>query len=64
LDTLIQSLRTLIKQSTEAFGSDNPATLNLQEQLAAALERQEQARKKVFWIQPQGFTPGAGEKKG
>lgn len=62
MDTLIQSLRTLIKQASEAFGPDDPSTLNLKEQLAAALARQEQS-KKVFWIKPQEFTPAGGEKK-
>lgn len=62
MDTLIQSLKTLVKQASEAFGPDDPSTLNLKEQLAAALERQDQARK-VFWIRPEGFSPAGGEKK-
>ncbi len=62
MDTLVQSLRTLIKQSTEAFGADDPATLNLQQQLAAVLEKQEQS-KKVFWMKAEGFIPASGEKK-
>lgn len=62
MDTLVQSLKTLIKQSAEAFGADDPSTLNLQQQLAAVLEKQEQSRK-VFWIKPEGFHPANGEKK-
>lgn len=61
LDTLIQSLRTLVKQASEAFGPDDPSTLNLKEQLAAALDRQDQARK-VFWIKPEEYTPAAEKK--
>lgn len=63
MDTLVQSLKTLIKQSAEAFGADHPSTLNLQQQLAAVLEKQEQS-KKVFWMKAEGFVPASGEKKG
>ena len=62
MDILIESLRTLIKQATEAFGADDPSTLNLQLQLDAALEKQEQSRK-VFWMKAEGFVPAAGDKK-
>lgn len=61
VDALIKSLETLLKQSTEALGADAPSTLNLKEQLAAALAKQEQSRK-VLWIKPVNYTP-AGEKK-
>jgi hypothetical protein len=56
LDTLIDTLEKLIRQSTEALGGDDPSTLMLKEQLAAALAQQEQSRK-VFWIQPAGAPP-------
>ncbi len=59
-DPLIESLQTLIRQSAEAFGADDPATLMLQQQLAALLEEREKTRK-VFWIQPQGPGTGGGE---
>jgi hypothetical protein len=49
VDTLIESLRTLIRQSTEALGPDDPSTLMLKEQLAAALAQGKAA--KVFWMQ-------------
>ena len=62
MKTLIAALQRLVDQSTEALGADDPSTLNLKEQLAAAMERQEQSRK-VFWIQSAGFRPGADEKK-
>ena len=62
MDTLIKSLETLIKQSTEAFGGEDPSTLNLKQQLAAALAAQEPSRK-VFWIKPEGFSPTMGDKK-
>jgi hypothetical protein len=50
VDTLIESLRTLIQQSTEALGPDDPSTLMLKEQLAAALAQGKAP--KVFWMQP------------
>jgi hypothetical protein len=50
VDTLIESLRTLIRQSTEALGPDDPSTLMLKEQLAAALAQGKSP--KVFWMQP------------
>ena len=53
MDTLIEALEKLIRQSTEALGADDPSTLNLKEQLAAALAAREQSRK-VFWMQPAG----------
>lgn len=60
-DPLVQSLQMLIRQSAEAFGPDDAATLMLQQQLAALLEEREKSRK-VFWIQPQGPRTGGGEK--
>jgi hypothetical protein len=63
VDTLIKSLETLIQQSTEALGPEDPSTLNLKQQLAAILEARQPARK-VFWIKADGFSPTAGEKKG
>ena len=62
MNTLIKSLETLLKQSTEALGADHPSTQNLQQQLAAALAAQDASRK-VFWIKADGFSPAAGEKK-
>lgn len=64
MDTLIESLQTLIKQSTEALGPEDPSTLMLRQQLAAALASQDKSPK-VFWIQP--ATPPSSdpdEKKG
>lgn len=61
MDALINSLETLLKQSTEALGAGAPSTLNLKEQLAAARAKQEQSRK-VLWIRPVNYTPG-GDKK-
>lgn len=55
MDTLVESLEKLIRQSTEALGADAPATLNLQRQLATLLASREKSGPKVFWIQP---TPG------
>lgn len=52
MDTLVQSLEKLIRQSTEVLGPQDPATLNLQRQLAALLESQARKAPKVFWIQP------------
>ena len=60
-DPLIESLQTLIRQSAEAFGPEDAATLMLQQQLAALLEEREKSRK-VFWIQPHGPGAGGGEK--
>jgi hypothetical protein len=57
---LINSLETLIKQSTQALGPDDPSTLMLKQQLAAALDQQEKSRK-VFWMQP--VEAGAAELK-
>ena len=62
MDALIKSLETLIKQSAEAFGPEDPSTLNLQQQLAAVLAKEEQSRK-VFWIKPEGFSPAGSDKK-
>lgn len=50
MDTLIESLQTLIRQSSEALGPDDPATLMLKQQLAAALAGRE-IKPKVFWLQ-------------
>lgn len=60
MSALIESLETLIKQSTEALGPDAESTLMLQQQLAAALAEQEKSRK-VFWIQAVEAKP---EKEG
>ncbi len=51
MDTLIESLKKLIEQSTEALGADSTSTLMLRQQLAAALASQGKAPK-VFWMQP------------
>jgi hypothetical protein len=56
---LIKSLETLVKQSTQALGPDDPSTLMLKQQLAAAMEQQEKSRK-VFWMQP---VAGAAERE-
>ena len=56
LDTLIESLETLLKQSTEALGAEDPSTLMLKQQLAAALDNQEKSRK-VFWMQAVEVSP-------
>jgi hypothetical protein len=61
--TLIESLRTLIEQSTQALGPDDPSTLMLKQQLAAALASQEKSPK-VFWMQAATPSPQADEKKG
>ena len=53
VDTLIEALEKLIRQSTEALGADDPSTLNLKEQLAAAIASREQSRK-VLWLRPAG----------
>ena len=62
MDQLIESLKTLIKQSTEALGSEAPSTLMLKQQLAAALAKQESPRK-VFWMQAAQSGPGTDDKK-
>lgn len=62
MDTLIKSLETLIKQSTEAFGADDPSTVNLKQQLAAAMEPPQEHSRKVFWIKPEGYSPPSGGK--
>lgn len=51
LDPLIESLKKLIEQSTEALGADSTSTLMLKQQLAAIEAKQGQAPK-VFWMQP------------
>ncbi|MEO8653803.1 MAG: hypothetical protein ABI409_06735 [Ramlibacter sp.] len=51
MDTLIESLKKLIEQSTEALGADSTSTLMLKQQLAAALAQKGKAPK-VFWLQP------------
>ena len=60
MDTLIESLKKLIEQSTEALGPESTSTLMLKQQLAAALESQGKS-KKVFWMQP--VQPGPGTDK-
>ncbi len=60
IDQLIESLKKLIEQSTETLGPDAPATVMLQQQLAAAMEGRQQSRK-VLWIQP--ATPASDRKK-
>ena len=55
--TLIESLERLIKQSTEALGSEDPSTLMLKQQLAAVLESQQKSQR-VFWMQPAEASPG------
>lgn len=62
MDALIESLRTLIKQSSEALGPDDPSTLLLQQQLAAALAERDKSRK-VLWIQPASPAGGPQDKK-
>ena len=56
MDTLIESLKKLIEQSTEALGADSTSTLMLKQQLAAALAQQDKAPK-VFWLQPVQSDP-------
>jgi hypothetical protein len=51
LDPMIESLKKLIEQSTEALGADSTSTLMLKQQLAALEAKQGQAPK-VFWLQP------------
>ena len=62
MDALIESLKTLVKQSTEALGPEAPSTLMLKQQLAAALAKQEEPRK-VFWMQAAQSSPGQDEEK-
>ena len=61
MDTLIESLKKLIEQSTEALGAESTSTLMLKQQLAAAQARQGKAPK-VFWLQPVQSPPEAGDK--
>lgn len=63
MDTLIESLKKLIEQSTETLGPESTSTLMLQQQLAAALESQAKS-KKVFWMQPVEVSPVTENKKG
>lgn len=63
MNPLIESLQTLIRQSAEALGPEDPSTLMLKQQLAAALASQEKSPK-VFWIQPATPNPAADDKKG
>lgn len=60
MKTLIESLRMLVRQSTETLGADDPSTLLLQQQLAAALAAAQEQRPKVFWIQPAPPAPPTG----
>ena len=60
LDTLIDSLETLIKQSTEALGADAPSTLMLKQQLAAMLANQGKSPK-VYWMKAVDVSPGKQE---
>ena len=62
LDTLVNSLETLIKQSTEALGPDAPSTLMLKQQLAAVLAKQGKAPK-VFWMKAVESSPEKYETK-
>ena len=61
MDTLIESLKKLIEQSSEALGPESTSTLMLKQQLAAALARQGKAPK-VFWMQPAPSDPEKDEK--
>lgn len=63
MDTLIESLKKLIEQSTEALGPESTSTLMLQQQLAAALEEKAKS-KKVFWMQPVEGSSVTENKKG
>jgi hypothetical protein len=64
VNALLESLKTLIKQSTEALGAEAPSTLMLKQQLADALAEQEKSRK-VLWIRPvEPPKAGPDEKKG
>ena len=62
LNTLIESLQTLIQQSTEALGSQAPSTLMLKQQLAAMLVAKEKPPK-VFWMQSVPSGPEKDEPK-
>ena len=62
LDTLVNSLETLIKQSTEALGPDAPSTLMLKQQLAAVLAKQGKSPK-VFWMKAVESSPEKYETK-
>ncbi|MBC7916944.1 MAG: hypothetical protein H7Y28_03950 [Rhodoferax sp.] len=59
---MINSLETLIKQSTEALGPDAPSTLMLKQQLAAVLARQGKSPK-VFWMKAVESGPEKYETK-
>ena len=61
MDTLIESLKKLIEQSSEALGPESTSTLMLKQQLAAALAQQGKAPK-VFWMQPVKPPAETGEK--
>ena len=61
MDTLIESLKKLIEQSTESLGAESTSTLMLKQQLAAALAQQGKAPK-VFWLQPVQAPPEANGK--
>lgn len=61
MDTLIESLKRLIEQSTESLGAESTSTLMLKQQLAAALAQQGKAPK-VFWMQPVQAPPAADDK--
>lgn len=60
MKTLIESLRLLVRQSTETLGAEDPSTLMLQQQLAAALAAAKEERPKVFWIQQAPPAPRTG----
>lgn len=62
MDALIESLQTLIRQSTDSLGPEDPSTLMLKQQLAAALASQQKSAK-VFWMQPSSPGTGSNEKK-
>jgi hypothetical protein len=59
---LVQSLQRLIEQSTETLGPEDPSTLMLKQQLAAALASQGRAPK-VVWLKPAPDGPGPEELK-
>ncbi|HMA09900.1 MAG TPA: hypothetical protein VKP68_18620 [Ramlibacter sp.] len=61
MDTLIESLKKLIEQSSEALGPESTSTLMLKQQLAAALAQQGKAPK-VFWMKPQQAPPETDDK--
>lgn len=56
MDPLIDSLKRLIEQATQALGPEDPATLTLQQQLAALLAGREKPRN-VFWLQQVDAKP-------